>query len=174
MSEIVVPLASDVELRMSRQAARRLWRQLDEELERSPRPMVGETASGLVLPDDHPLWEQHTGLGGHRDHPEWVAAADQASAEAFYQPLRGKAKVLFDILIDHPGQQLTVHDICRLSGGVFTGSRSIAGAINGLRLSYEASGRRYPFYWWEGRPARYAMKASVANLFRQVRDGLTA
>ena len=47
-----------------------------------------------------------------------------------------------------------------------------AATENGLYRSHQASGRRYPFYWWEGRPTRYAMKPSVAVLFRQARANL--
>jgi hypothetical protein len=172
MSQIVVSLVDGVELRMTAQSARRIQAQLADQLDGRPKPTEPAEPHGLVLSDDHPLWEQHTGLGGHRDHPEWVAESDLAAAQTFYGTVDGKAKVFLDILIDHPGLQLSVDDICARAGGVFTGSRSIAGAINGLRKSYESSGRRYPFYWWEGRPARYAMKESVAELFQQARSDL--
>jgi hypothetical protein len=172
VSQIVVSLGEGLELRLSQHWARRIQAQLSEGLERRTSATELAESRMLILPDDHPLWEQHTGLGGHRDHPEWAIESDLHLAQAFYEPVDGKAKVLLDILIDHPGQQLSVDDICAKANGVFTGSRSIAGAINGLRRSYEVSGRRYPFYWWEGRPARYAMKTSVASLFRQARSDL--
>src|SRR5262249_39497928 len=41
-----------------------------------------------------------------------------------------------------------------------------------MRMAQTASGRRYPFYWWSSRngsPTTYAMKPSVAALFRQAR-----
>jgi hypothetical protein len=77
-----------------------------------------------------------------------------------------------DLLMDRPGQVLDVDEIVEILPDVFDGSRSIAGALNGLRLPRAASGRRYPFYWWEGNPSRYAMKPSVAEVFRQARRKL--
>jgi hypothetical protein len=120
-----------------------------------------------VLGDDHPYWERHTGLEGHRGQ-EWEPA-DSAQAEAFYAVIAGKARVFIDLLIDHPGQLLAVDDICRLRPDDFSGSRSIAGALNGLRTAHLASGRRYPFYWWAGSPTHYGMKPLVAALFGQAR-----
>ncbi|NRQ30702.1 hypothetical protein HII36_02470 [Nonomuraea sp. NN258] len=125
-----------------------------------------------MLSDDHPLWEHHTGLDGHRDYPEWDPETDLAAAQAFYQPIKSQAKIFFDLLIDHPGQQLSVDDIRRLTGDVFSGPRSVAGSISGLYRSHQASGRRYPFYWWEGQPTCYAMKPSVAELFRRARNSV--
>lgn len=85
-------------------------------------------------------------------------------------PIQDKGKVFFDLVLDHPGQQLSVEDLVELSGGELKNSFSIAGAINGLRLPHEASDRRYPFYWWEGTPStKYAVKPSVAALFNAVR-----
>ncbi|MGN9780589.1 DUF6416 domain-containing protein [Nonomuraea sp. ZG12] len=98
--------------------------------------------------------------------------ARTTAAQAFYQPIEDKTKIFFDLLIDHPGRQLSVDDICRLTDDVFSGSHSIAGAISGLHRSYQASGRRYPFYWWEGQPTCYAMKPGVAKLFLQARDSV--
>lgn len=172
MSEVRLPIGPGMELSLSQARAEELMMTLKSQLEGSSTE-ASESHSRLVLPDDHPLWEQHSGLDGHRLHPEWDASVDLAIAEAFYRPIGGKAKVFFDLLIDHPGQQLTVNDFCRLTeGDVFFGSRSVAGAINGLNHPRQASGRRYPFYWWEGQPTRYAMKPSVAELFRQARANL--
>lgn len=173
MSKPVRVSIGDMELSMSRARAEQLVVSLKSQLDVDATRQPSEPGGGLVLPDGHPLWEQHTGLDGHRDYPEWGADSDLADAEAFYQPVRGKAKVFLDLLIDHPGRLLTVDDLCHLAGGdVFSGPRSIAGAINGLYRSHQASGRRYPFYWWEGRPTRYAMKLSVAELFRRARANL--
>lgn len=169
---VFLTIGNGIELRMSRAQAEALVRGWRRQLDQVASSSVVESGAGLVLPDDHPLWERHSGLDGHRDSPEWDEDAELAAAEAFYQPIKGKAKVFFDLLIDHPGQQLTVDDLCRLADGVFSGSRSIAGAIYGLYRSHQASGRRYPFYWWEGQPTCYAMKPSVAKLFSQARDGV--
>jgi hypothetical protein len=120
-----------------------------------------------VLDDGHPLWDKHSGGSGH-EGPEWTLA-DLAKAEAFYASLQGKAKAFIDLLIDRPGQVLDVDQILEILPNVFDGSRSVAGALSGLHLAKEASGRRYPFYWWQGNPSRYAMKPSVAEVFRQAR-----
>ena len=128
-----------------------------------------------VLEDGHPLWDQHSGGNGHRRSPEWDPAADLARAEAFYARARGKGRVFLDLLIDRPGHVLGVDDLCRLAPDKFTGSRSIAGSLNGLERAHSSSGRRYPFYWFAGdnnSPTRYGMKPSVAELFRQARGEL--
>lgn len=147
--------------------------ELLEHLQQALADSGAGTAPGanLTLHDEHPLWEQHSGLDGHNG-PEWNAHGDLQEAEAFYSYVTSKAKVFLDLLIEHPGEQLDVEEICRLSNGVFTGSRSIAGAINGLLKPHRASGRRYPFYWWGGKPTRYSMKPSVAELFRRARVNL--
>lgn len=173
MSETVrLSIGPDMELSMSRTHAEQLVRNWSRQLGLRLNPAVIELDGVLVLPDDHPLWEHHTGLGGHRDHPEWDPESDLAAAQAFYQLIKDKAKIFFDLLIDHPGQQLNVEDIRRLTGDVFSGPHSIAGAISGLHRSYQVSGRRYPFYWWEGQPTCYAMKPGVAKLFLQARDSV--
>lgn len=125
------------------------------------------TADGVPLADDDPRWDRHSGGAGHSGR-EW-SAGDLAPAVEFYAYLRKKAKVFLDLLIDHPGIALDVDDLCRLAPGTFTGSSSVAGAINGLRKPKEASERRYPFVWWEGSPTEYAMKPAVAGLFRMAR-----
>lgn len=129
-----------------------------------------DSRTAQMLNDDHPYWERHTGLEGHRGQ-EWQPA-DSTQAEAFYASIGGKARVFIDLLIDHPGQLLAVDDICGLRPDDFSGSRSIAGALNGLRTAHLASGRRYPFYWWAGSPTRYGMKPLVAALFGQARHRL--
>jgi hypothetical protein len=123
-----------------------------------------------ILDDSHPLWNRHSGGSGHEGN-EWTLG-DVTEAEAFYASVKGKAKDFMDVLIDRPGQPLDVDEIVKICPKVFQGSRSIAGALNGLRLAKEASGRRYPFYWWKGNPTRYAMKPSVAEVFRQARRDL--
>lgn len=124
-----------------------------------------------ALPEDHPLWTRHSGQAGHSG-PEWENPGDQPLAEAFYSGLRGKGRIWFDLLLEYPGVQLSVDELVAAEPEVFTNSRSIAGAINGLRKAHEASGRRYPFYWWEGTPTRYAVKPSVAELFHHARKAV--
>lgn len=121
-----------------------------------------------ILGDDHALWSDHSGGSGHSSQPEW-APGDQERAEVFYAGVNGKAKVLLDLFIDRPGRRLGTDEIRRLAPDVFGSDHSIAGSLNGLRKLKEASGRRYPFYWWKGTPTRYAMKPSVATLFEKAR-----
>jgi hypothetical protein len=130
-------------------------------------PAATERRTNQTLDDGHPLWHEHSGGSGH-EGPQWTLA-DLAKAEAFYASLQGKAKAFMDLLIDRPGQVLDVDQIVGILPNVFHGSRSVAGALSGLHLAKEASGRRYPFYWWQGNPSRYAMKPSVAEVFRQAR-----
>lgn len=128
------------------------------------------SGGGPAIPDDHPIWEQHSGGDPHSVAPEW-SSDDLPLAEAFYAGLKGKALTFFDILIDNPGQTLTVDDISALAPkNVLPNKFSIAGSISGLRKAHEQSGRRYPFYWWEGAPAKYAMKLGVALLFSRARE----
>jgi uncharacterized protein DUF6416 len=167
---ITVVVADGIELRLSVVQAHLVRDQINQGLRERASAHMPAVPAGLVLGDDHPLWEQHSGLGGHRDHPEWNPETDRFLAETFYQRIAGKAKVFLDVLIDHPARPLSVDDIRAEAGEVFSGPRSIAGALNGLRLPHETSGRRYPFSWWEGRPTRYAMKERVAGLFRGARE----
>jgi hypothetical protein len=155
-------LSPGIDLVLEDIAAIRILEQLTEALGDPTR-----LSSSKVLDDTDGRWEAHSGGAGH-DGPEWTER-DLAEAEAFYAKLRGKGKLFFDLLLDRPGQQLSVDDLIAASGGEFTSSFSVAGAINGLRLPRKASGRRYPFYWWEGTPTSYAVKVSVAAVFNAAR-----
>lgn len=127
------------------------------------------TKAGLLL-DDHPLWERHSGGEPHREPDEWDAD-DLDLAEAFYAGVRGKARAFLDILIDHPARRLSAEEISGLAAPkTFKNHYSVAGSIGGLKRPREQSDRRYPFYWWEGTPTTYAMKASVAKLFAAARQ----
>lgn len=169
---ITLDLAPDLALVVSPARAAGILTQLRGAGLEDTRDSAPSSQQGrLVLDDSHPMWEQHTGLLGH-DGPEWAFPIDLRHAEAFYRPVTGKARTFIDLLIDHPGALLSVDDICELADGVFTGPRSVAGSINGLLRPQEASGRRYPFYWWAGNPTRYGMKPSVAALFDQARRNL--
>jgi hypothetical protein len=168
---ITVTVAPGVELALDADTAASLRAQLNSRLGDMPNGVLAShDAASLVIGDDHPLWEQHSGQEGHRGR-EWESS-DLAEAETFYLATGGKAKVFLNLLIDTPGQLLDVDRICALRPDTFSGSRSIAGALNGLYRAHQASGRRYPFYWWAGSPARYAMKPSVARLFRRARARL--
>ncbi|MGQ0831446.1 MAG: DUF6416 domain-containing protein [Microthrixaceae bacterium] len=156
-------LTPDVNLELEEPVARRLYLRMHEHFD--GRDLWATDA--LSLDDNHPLWERHSGRTGHTG-PEW-SSGDETLAEAFYALLSGKGKLFFDLLLEAPGQQLTVDDLIAASGGAFTSSLSIAGAINGLRKAHKASGRRNPFYWWAGTPSRYAVKCSVADVFNAAR-----
>lgn len=163
-------LSDWITLRLPRTAAIDVHRLLGEALGVSDeQTTTNDAALGLFLRDDHPLWSRHSGGTGHSGDPEWDVATDLRRATTFYRPVAGKGKVFLDLLIDHAGYQLDADQIVQLAPETFAGSRSIAGSINGLRKAQEASGRRYPFYWWKGDPAQYAMKPSVADLFRRAR-----
>ena len=126
--------------------------------------------SGLAFDDDDPIWERHSGRDGHRGQ-EW-APTDHDQAEAFYLSLAGRARFIFDLLIDHPGELIDADKIRELRPSDIPSRQSVAASLSGLRGAFEASGRRYPFYWWAGReggPTQYAMKKTVANLFRDIR-----
>ncbi|GAB3546377.1 hypothetical protein J2S53_002873 [Actinopolyspora lacussalsi] len=172
--DIRLPVGAGVELTMSRERAMELMSTLSSRL--NVQPVNDEVDSRRVLPDDHRLWSYHALREDDRYYPKWDVDADSAVAEAFYQPVSGKAKVFLDLLIDHPGQLLSVDEICYLAGeDVFSGSRSIAGSIKGLNHSCELTGRNYPFYWWGGDKTKYtdyAMKSRVADLFRHARANL--
>ena len=170
-SPIVIALSPAVTVQLTPPAAADLLRQLQTALQDGNAAPV-DTARGAtqILDDDHPLWNRHSGGSGHQG-PEWTLA-DLTEAEAFYASVKGKAKPLFDLMIDRPGQPLDVEEIIEILPDLLQNSRSIAGALNGLHLPKEASGRRYPFYWWAGNPTRYAMKPSVAEVFRQARRKL--
>jgi hypothetical protein len=128
-------------------------------------------AATSPLPDNHPYWNEHSGGPGHTLDNEWESG-DQQKAETFYAGVSGKAKVLLDHLIDRPGRLVGAEEIRRLFPDVFASDHSVAGSLNGLRKLKEASGRRYPFYWWKGVPTRYGMKPSVAHLFDAARTRL--
>ncbi|MEU7908812.1 DUF6416 domain-containing protein [Actinoplanes sp. NPDC049118] len=97
------------------------------------------------------------------------------AAEAFYAQVAGGAEIIVDLLIDHPGRRLSVAEISTSSGNALAGAHAIAGSLQPLERLRVASGRRYPLYWWSAGPGRtrYAVKPSVAELFRQARITLS-
>ena len=130
-----------------------------------------------VMLDDDPFWEKHDGGEGHRDAPEW-SEADSARAGAFYATVHGDARKILDLMIEYPGQLLEadwIADQIRPSAADRDSVRRrlVSGSLAALSGPREASQRRYPFYWWQGRdgsPTRYAMKPVVARLFRAARS----
>ena len=165
---IRIVLGSDVVLYVGAETAKHLQSQLGAS---GGSGADGTETAPRSFPDDHSIWTKHSGSDPHRNRPEWTAE-DEEDAETYYGLLTSKEKAhaLLNFLIDHPGELLTTDEIQAALPGVFSNSRSIAGSINGMTLLTEHSGRRYPFYWWEGNPSRYGMKPSVAELFRRARD----
>ena len=58
----------------------------------------------MKLRDDDPLWEQDSGGAGHRG-PEW-GPGDGPRAAEFYRSLGDNARLIFDLLMDQPGEQV--------------------------------------------------------------------
>jgi hypothetical protein len=129
----------------------------------------------LVLADDDPLWEQHSGGDGHRGI-EW-GHDDGTRAEEFYTALPENARFIFDLLMDRPGERLTADWIAAQMSGRraadtrVVGRRSVASSLSATAAPHEMSGRRLPFYWWRnsGGASLYAMKPTVARLFHDAR-----
>lgn len=127
---------------------------------------VGTSAQTMIIGDDHPMWSLHSG-GSRHDAPDW-GPDDEQLAEAQYRLPPHTAK-FHRVLVDHPGQLLSVEDLARVSKGELSSSRVIAGALAGYVQWCERLNRRFPFYWWEGRDGestKYAMQPRVAALFR--------
>jgi Family of unknown function (DUF6416)/Domain of unknown function (DUF3883) len=130
----------------------------------------------VTLDDDDPLWKQHSGRQMHRG-AEW-GNGDRALAEEFYTALPTNTKFVFDLLMDHPGDRLTSDWIAaqmsrrRPSGARPAGRRSVSSSLSPVARPHAKSGRRLPFYWWQGNgeASLYAMKPSVAKLFREARE----
>ena len=131
----------------------------------------------MRLRDDDPVWERHSGRDGHRG-PEW-GPGDGPRAAEFYRSLAGNARLIFDLLMDHPGEQMDSEWIAaQIRGRGRDGNGGQAGHVvaGSLRVTgglAAAAGRRFPFYWWEaedGSASFYAMKPLVAQLFRDARQ----
>ena len=126
------------------------------------------TTPTFVLAEDDPRWTSHSGGSAH-EAPEWTES-DLERAAVFYGSLPTRARIFLNLLVDHPGEQLTSKQICALSNGVFTTDHQIAGSIKGLWKPAALAERRYPFTWWQDRPTRYAVRPSVAALFAEARS----
>jgi len=132
----------------------------------APPPASNGHGEGLVLPEDHPMWDH--GSGGDRNDPalRW-RPGDLAEAAITLAGVKGKkAGRFFDILLSQPGRLFSVADLMEIEPE-FTSAHSVAGCLNGFRLHIKRAGRHYPFYWWEGEElkTRYAVRPSVAEIF---------
>lgn len=136
-----------------------------------PTPVAEPTSPTRALGEDDPRWEDHSGgAANHIDPPEWDENTDLAPAVQVYSHLPPKTRAFHDLLVDNPGQMLSVDDICAAAPHLFNNHRSIAGCLNGYLKSCREVDRRFPFYWWAHTPTDYAMKPSVARLFAAARD----
>ena len=170
--EINVQLPGQLTLSLPRSLATALMAQLAQQL--------GTTGSdgastAVTYPDEHPVWTR-TSSEYRPGFNDWEEAS-VADAEAFYLSVTtSKTRELLDLLIDHPGRQLTTDEIIVLAPETFVSNRAIAGSINGFRRPLEAAERNYPFHWWQGKgiPSRYGMKSGVAATFSIARTNVSA
>lgn len=134
-----------------------------------------------ALRDDDPLWEQSSGGTTHRG-TEWEVGGD-SRAEAYYSALHGANKLILDLLMDRPSERIDADWIA----AQLVASRSpdasgwdrqpVAASLAATSAPHGTSGRRQPFYWWNdtgGAPSLYAMKPSVAILFRDARHRVSS
>jgi hypothetical protein len=125
-----------------------------------------------LIGDDDLMWEHHDGGPRHRE-PDWTA--DDRPLARTQDRLPPLTAIFHKALVDHPGQILSVEELAAITDGKLANSRVIAGAISGYVKWCERLGRRFPFYWWEGRngqSAEYAMQPRVAALFQAARGEL--
>ena len=137
------------------------------------RTPVAVPVEGVVLDDDHVMWDHAS--GGSRNLPgrAWTMG-DLAEAAITLDAVAGKkAGVFFDLLLDHPGRLYTSDEIIAAAPETFASAYAVAGSLNGFRKHVERAGRVYPFHWWEGdahgTPTRYAIRPSVAAVFNAAR-----
>jgi hypothetical protein len=139
---------------------------------------AGETTlagAGRPIADDDPMWSMYSGEAKRYEGPEW-GPGDERLVRVLHDRLTRYTAAFHRALVDHPGRLLSVEDLGRLTEGTdahLSNNRVIAGAVAGYANWCQSIDRRFPFCWWEGRngaSARYAMKISVAKLFRDSRD----
>lgn len=122
----------------------------------------------MIIDNDHPMWSLHSG-GSRHDAPDWGPGDEHlAETQSELPPLTA---VFHRVLVERPGQILSVEDLARITDGELSNARVIAGALSGYVNWCERLNRRFPFYWWEGRngeSTRYAMQPKVAALFQAV------
>lgn len=158
-----------ITLLMSRGEAAAMAAQLAE-VGITAEPAVDDNV--MVIGDDHPMWKLHSGGDSHNG-PDW-GPGDEQLAQGQYR-LPPLTAVFHDVLVDHPGQLLSVEDLRRITNDALSSRHVIAGALSGYSQWCTRLNRRFPFYWWEGRDgesSRYAMQARVAALFRASRLGI--
>src|SRR6185437_6420746 len=95
---------------------------------------------------DDLLWEQHSGGDGHRG-PEW-GAGDGRLAVVFYRSLGQNARLIFDLLMDRPGEQVDADWLATqipvpVRGGISEPARQVvSGSLSLTGELAAAAGRR--------------------------------
>jgi hypothetical protein len=130
----------------------------------------------VMLTDQDPRWERHSGKDLHRG-TEWQDG-DVSRAAVFYGQVSQNARLILDVLMDHPGELIDVDRLAsqirepRPGEGRTSHRRTVSGSLSAIRDPVVTSERRAPFYWWAGQggaPSQYAMKPEVAKLFSEAR-----
>lgn len=138
-----------------------------QQLKPSPAAPSANMPGELVLDENHPMWDHHSGGNRHTGDP-WVLpeALMDARAERRYLPEKGKA--FFELLLSQPGHPFSSDEIIEALPEHFGSALAIAGSLNGFVKPSKQNGRPFPFFWWEGaegKPTRYAVRPSVAKVF---------
>ena len=103
----------------------------------------------MALKDDDPLWEQHS--GGRWSPRGGVGGRRRVSAAEFYRSLAENARLVFDLLMDQPGEQVDSDRIAaqirgRVRGGTSEPARQVvAGSLSLTGELAAVAGRRLPF-----------------------------
>lgn len=127
-----------------------------------------------LLGEDDPRWDSHSGRDLH-DGAEWTPG-DRALAEAFYARLAPNARLILDLMMRRPGEQLDADFLAgQIRGrrpGETRGShrRVVSGSLSAIRHPAWEARRSLPFRWWQGQngaASLFAMRPSVAAVFLQ-------
>ncbi|XRQ03869.1 DUF6416 domain-containing protein [Actinomadura welshii] len=124
----------------------------------------------MYLSDDDPRWDQHSGGSGHVGR-EW-AEGDEDSALTYWDALDDKSRTVLRYLFDHRGRQVRSSEIVKNLGLDPEGTKNVpsvmSGSLRGVGNGNKATGRRYPFRWWErDGGADYGVRTSTANIFER-------
>ena len=123
-------------------------------------------ATGVVLPEDHPMWDHASGAdrrAGIEFH-----AGDEQLARSLRRGLSTKASVFFEHLLHEPGRLVSTSELIDTYPEVFASPSAVAGSLTSFSRACKRAERSLPFYWWEGRanaPTRYAVRPAVAEVF---------
>jgi len=117
-------------------------------------------------------------FGGEGHYGEEWGDGDGPLAEIFYAALPDRAKFVFDLMMDRPGERVTSDWIAGQLSLQYEdeartpGRRSVPAILSSVSQPHARSGRRLPFYWWRQNAGAtlYAMKPGVARLLREARQ----